>query len=140
MTGSSVRRSAVISLVSISACCELIRSVDDQLSPSINGGSPVFATSCSKICRTGVSLSRIWLSAPMALIDHIAHRYKVAHAAVSALLHRPRPFLGDLLGALLCRPAVELAVLRLIGHRKAHIAAAVPVLSHRVVNFQQQPR
>ena len=69
MIGSSVRRSAVISLVSISACCELIRSVDDQLSPSINGGSPVFATSCSKICRTGVSLSRIWLSAPMALID-----------------------------------------------------------------------
>ena len=62
----SVRRSAVISLVSISACWLLMRSVDDQLSPNKNGGRPVLATSCSRICRTGTSQSGITLSAPMA--------------------------------------------------------------------------
>ena len=56
---------AVISVVRMSACWALIRSVEDQLSPSIKGGMPVFATSCSKICRTGTSLSRMGLSAPM---------------------------------------------------------------------------
>ena len=55
--------------VSRSACCLDIRSVEAQLSPSINGGSPVFATSCSKICRTGVSESNILPSAPMTLIS-----------------------------------------------------------------------
>ena len=56
---------AVISLVSRSACWVLIRSVDDQDSPSIKGGMPVRATSCSRICRTGTWLSRMGPSAPM---------------------------------------------------------------------------
>ena len=68
-TGVSVRRRAVISVVSRSACWELMRSVELQLSPSIKGGMPVLATICSKICRTGVSLSRMGASPPMALIS-----------------------------------------------------------------------
>ena len=64
-TGVSVRRMAVISVVSMSACWALIRSVEDQFSPSMKGGMPVLATSCSRICRTGTSLSRMGLSAPM---------------------------------------------------------------------------
>ena len=63
--GSTPRRMAVISLVSRSACWALMRSVDDQDSPSIKGGMPVRATSCSRICRTGTWLSSTWLSAPM---------------------------------------------------------------------------
>ena len=53
---------AVSSEVRMSACWALIRSVEDQLSPSIKGGMPVRDTSCSRICRTGTSLSRTWLS------------------------------------------------------------------------------
>ena len=68
-TGSSPRRMAVISLVIMSACWVLIRSVEDQLRPSRKGGIPVLAMSCSRICRTGTSLSRIWLSAPMTLMS-----------------------------------------------------------------------
>ena len=68
-TGVSVRRMAVISVVSRSACWELIRSVEFQLNPSIKGGMPVLATICSRICRTGTSLSRMGASAPMALIS-----------------------------------------------------------------------
>ena len=60
---------AVISLVIMSACWADIRSVEDQDSPSRKGGMPVLATSCSRICRTGTSLSRVWLSAPMTLIS-----------------------------------------------------------------------
>ena len=47
--GSTALRMAVTSVVSISACWVLIRSVDDQDSPSIKGGMPVRATSCSRI-------------------------------------------------------------------------------------------
>ncbi|SCJ30886.1 Uncharacterised protein [uncultured Blautia sp.] len=68
-TGVMVRRMAVISVVSMSACWELIRSVELQLSPSIKGGIPVLATTCSKICRTGTSLSRTGASAPMTWIS-----------------------------------------------------------------------
>ena len=60
---------AVISLVIMSACWVLIRSVEDQDSPSRKGGIPVRATSCSRICRTGTSLSSTWLSAPMTLMS-----------------------------------------------------------------------
>ena len=42
---------------------------EDQDSPSIKGGMPVLATSCSKICRTGTWLSRTGLSAPMTLMS-----------------------------------------------------------------------
>ena len=56
------------SLVSRSACWALMRSVVDQLSPSRKGGSPVLAMSCSKICRTGTSESRIGVSPPMTRI------------------------------------------------------------------------
>ena len=52
-TGVSVRRIAVISVVSMSACWALIRSVEFQFSPSIKGGMEVFATICSNTCRTG---------------------------------------------------------------------------------------
>ena len=69
MAGSTVRRSAHSSEVSRSACWVLIRSVVLQFSPSKKGGSPVFATSCSRICRTGVSESRIGASPPMTLIS-----------------------------------------------------------------------
>ena len=68
-TGSSPRRMAVSSLVIMSACCVLIRSVDDQLNPNRKGGMPVRATSCSRICRTGTSLSSTWLSAPITLMS-----------------------------------------------------------------------
>ena len=68
-TGVRERRMAVISLVIISACWVLIRSVEDQLSPSRKGGMPVRATSSSRICRTGTSLSRTWLSAPITLMS-----------------------------------------------------------------------
>ena len=64
-TGSTLRRMAAISLVRMSACWLLIRSVVDQLSPSRKGGMPVRATSCSKIWRTGTWLSRMGPSAPM---------------------------------------------------------------------------
>ena len=67
--GSTARRTAHSSLVSRSACCLLMRSVLDQLRPSRKGGRPVLATSCSMICRTGVSASRICPSAPMTLTD-----------------------------------------------------------------------
>ena len=60
---------AVISVVSRSACWVLIRSVLDQLRPSMKGGRPVLLTSCSRICRMGTELSRIWLSAPMTLMS-----------------------------------------------------------------------
>ncbi len=40
---------AVISEVIMSACWDDMRSVVDQLKPSINGGRPVAATSCSMI-------------------------------------------------------------------------------------------
>ena len=56
-----------------------MRSVDDQFSPSINGGMPVLATSCSRICRTGTSLSSIMLSAPMTRMSTSPHAHKVAH-------------------------------------------------------------
>ena len=46
-----------------------MRSVEDQDSPSRKGGIPVRAMSCSRICRTGASLSKIWLSAPMTLMS-----------------------------------------------------------------------
>ena len=59
----------MISLVIMSACWVLIRSVEDQDRPSRKGGMPVRATSCSRICRTGTSLSSTWLSAPMTLIS-----------------------------------------------------------------------
>ena len=49
---------AVTSVVSRSACWALIRSVEDQDSPSIKGGIPVRATSCSRICRTEVTAIR----------------------------------------------------------------------------------
>ena len=52
-TGVTVRRRAVISLVMMSACWLLIRSVEDQLSPSRKGGIPVWAMSCSMSSRTG---------------------------------------------------------------------------------------
>ena len=52
-TGVRVRRKAVSSLVIMSACWLLIRSVEDQFSPSRNGGMPVWAMSCSKSSRTG---------------------------------------------------------------------------------------
>ena len=39
------------------ACCDDILSVVLQLSPNINGGTPSFATICSSICLTGISLS-----------------------------------------------------------------------------------
>ena len=60
---------AVISVVSISACCALIRSVEFQLRPSIKGGIEVFATICSITCRTGTWLSRIGASPPITLIS-----------------------------------------------------------------------
>lgn len=82
---------AAISLVRISACWELIRSVDDQLSPSRKGGMPVLATSCSRICRTGTSLSKIWLSAPMVRIPtspaHTKSRTAPSLPACMAALH-----------------------------------------------------
>ena len=49
----------------MSACWELIRSVEFQLSPSKKGGMPVLATTCSRICRTGTWLSSTGASAPM---------------------------------------------------------------------------
>ena len=52
-TGVSILRMAVISVVSISACWALMRSVEFQFSPSIKGGMEVFATICSSTCRTG---------------------------------------------------------------------------------------
>ena len=59
----------MISVVSRSACWALIRSVELQLSPSMKGGMPVLATTCSRICRTGTSLSRMGASAPMTRIS-----------------------------------------------------------------------
>ena len=43
-----------------------MRSVDDQLRPSKNGGMPSFATICSNSWRTGISLESIRLSLPIA--------------------------------------------------------------------------
>ena len=68
-TGVSVLRIAVISVVSMSACWALIRSVEFQFSPSIKGGMEVFATICSITCRTGTWLSRIGASPPMTLMS-----------------------------------------------------------------------
>ena len=68
-TGVRVRRSAASSLVIMSACWLLIRSVEDQFSPSRKGGIPVWAISCSRIIRTGAWQSGMAHSAPMTLIS-----------------------------------------------------------------------
>ena len=64
-TGVRVRRSAASSLVIMSACWLLIRSVVDHCSPSRNGGTPSLATICSSSWRTGTWVSGMGLSAPI---------------------------------------------------------------------------
>ena len=77
-TGVRVRRSAASSLVIMSACWLLIRSVEDQFSPSRKGGIPVWAISCSRIIRTGA-----WQSGPRNLAtfeNGLRQEFELAYA------------------------------------------------------------
>jgi hypothetical protein len=83
--GVSVRRMAVSSLVSMSACWEDMRSVVLQFSPSMKGRMPVLAMSCSSICRTGhLAVQYLVVRADDPDV-HVAHGHEIPHGAVFAV-------------------------------------------------------